>query len=108
VYSWGSLSFLFGPLVAFLGLGLMVIFLRWAHSKKKVSLIERPSHPSDPSDYGMLVPIAFPDNYAKGEILRRQLQDVGIKATLTFTVDGPRILVWPEDENIARQILAKR
>jgi hypothetical protein len=55
----------------------------------------------------MLIPIAFPDNYAAGEILRRKLHDSNIKATLTFTIDGPRILVWPEDENIARQILAK-
>lgn len=105
--SWGSLSFVFGPLLAFLGIGLMVMILRWAHSKKKVSLIERPTKPADPNDYGMLVPIAFPDNYAAGEILRSKLQASNIKATLTFTIDGPRILVWPEDENIARQILAK-
>lgn len=108
MHSWGSLSFLFGPVLAFLGIGAMILILRWAHSNKKVSLIERPTKPSDPSDYGILVPIAFPDNYAKGEILRRQLQDAGIKATLTFTVDGPRILVWPKDEKIARQILANR
>lgn len=107
MYSWGSLSFVFGPIIAFLGLGLMIFILRWAHSNKKVSLIERPSKPSDPNDYGVLVPIAFPDDYATGEILKRKLQDSNIKATLTFTIDGPRILVWPEDENIARQILAK-
>lgn len=103
--SWGSLSFLFGPALAFLGIGLMIIILRWAHSSKKVSLIERPSPPADPEQYGMLVPIAFPNNYADGEILRKKLIDSNIKATLTFTIDGPRILVWPEDENLARQII---
>lgn len=86
----------------------MILILRWAHSSKKVSLIARPTKPADPNDYGMLVPIAFPDNYAAGEILRIKLQEANIKATLTFTIDGPRILVWPKDENIARQILASR
>jgi hypothetical protein len=103
--SWGSLSFLFGPLVAFLGLGVMILILRWAYSNKKVSLIQRPVKPSDPSDYGILVPIAYPNNYAEGEILKRKLHQASIKATLTFTIDGPRILVWPKDEKIARQIL---
>lgn len=106
--SWGSLSFLYGPLLAVMGLGSMILILRWAHSSKKVSLIARPTKPADPNDYGILVPIAFPDNYAAGEILRIKLQEANIKATLTFTIDGPRILVWPKDENIARQILASR
>jgi len=56
-------------------------------------------------EYGMLVPVASPPTYIDGEILRRRLEDAGIKANLANTLDGPRVMVWPKDEQRARQTL---
>ena len=53
----------------------------------------------------MLVPVASPPTYIDGEILRRRLEDAGIKANLANTLDGPRVMVWPKDEQRARQTL---
>jgi hypothetical protein len=53
------------------------------------------------------VPIATPPTYVEGEIMRRQLEDAGIRATLAQTLDGPRVMVWPGDEGRARATLKK-
>ena len=55
----------------------------------------------------MLVPIASPGSYIQGEMWRRSLEDEGIKATLTQTLDGPRIMVWPQDEQRARGLVQR-
>jgi len=55
-----------------------------------------------------LVPVASPGSYIEGEVLRRHLEDSGIRANLATTVDGPRVMVWPQDEQRARAALARR
>jgi len=107
VSGWGSFSYAFGPVLAIIGVGVLILVLRWAH-RPGGSLVERPVQPSTDDDYGMLVAIAQPPNYADGERLRRTLVDSNIRATLAFTVDGPRLMVWPEDEAIARAVLNPR
>lgn len=99
--SWGSFSFLFGPIVAAVGVVLLVMLARWAMSRGH-SLVARPGRESD---YGMLVPVASPANYAEGEIVRLRLVNAGIRANLARTMDGPRVLVWPADEQRARELL---
>ena len=59
-------------------------------------------------EYGLLVPVASPATYIEGEILRRSLEDAGIRANLATTLDGARILVWPGDEARAREFLRGR
>ena len=102
-----SFSFTFGPLLAVAGVGLLILILRWAY-KPGGSLVQRPVKPSSSDNYGMLVPIAHPTNYADGERLRQILVDANIRATLAFTVEGPRVMVWPADESIARATLKAR
>jgi hypothetical protein len=46
--------------------------------------------------------VASPLNHIEGEIVRQKLIEVGIKATLTQTKDGPRIFVFPKEESAAR------
>lgn len=99
--SWGSFSFLFGPVVAVLGIVLLVLLAKWAMSRGH-SLVARPGRESD---YGVLVPVASPGSYAEGEILRLRLVTAGIRANLAQTLDGPRVLVWPADEARAREVL---
>jgi len=103
---WNSFSFAFGPVIGLLAIGVMVLILRWAFARGK-SVVERPSQKGSPDEYGMLIPIAPPADYIQGEILRRTLTDSGIKATLATTTEGPRILIWPGDEQRAQSILSR-
>ena len=92
--------------MAFAGLGLMIVILRWAFARGS-SVVERPAKSGNPDEYGMFVPIASPSNYIEGEVLRRSLVDAGLRASLAQTNDGPRIMVWPKDVEVAKQVLKK-
>jgi len=103
---WKAFSFAFGPVIGLLAIGIMVLVLRWAFVRGK-SVVERPATKGSPDEYGMLIPIASPADYIQGEIVRRSLTDSGIKATLATTTEGPRILIWPGDEQRAQSILSR-
>ena len=105
--SWGSLSFLFGPVMAFVGIGILVLFLRWGWSRGH-SLVAAPVRPGNMDDYGMLTAVSTPANLIEGEILKQTLIDAGVRATLALTNDGPRVMVWPEDAERASRILRER
>ena len=92
--------------MAFSGLGIMILILRWAFARGG-SVVERAAKSGNPDEYGMLEPIATPGNYIEGEVLRRSLVDAGIRASLAQTNDGPRIMVWPKDVEAAKKILKK-
>lgn len=106
VPSWGSFSYAFGPLVAFALIVTFVFILRWAFGRKE-SVVAAPASPGNSSEYGLLVPVASPSTYIEGEVLRRQLEDAGIRANLATTLDGPRVLVWPDDVDKARRLLTR-
>lgn len=99
-----SFSFAVGPLVAFVFLGILVLLLRWAFTRGK-SVVAAPATRGRDSEYGLLVPVASPPSYVEGEVMRRSLEDQGIRATLAQTLDGPRLMVWPSDEQRARKAL---
>lgn len=100
-----SFSYAFGPLVALLAIGVLIVVLRWAFSNRRTSVVAAAPTPGNETDYGMLTPIASPATYIDGEILRRRLEDAGIRANLATTLDGPRVMVWPQDEQRAREVL---
>jgi hypothetical protein len=104
VPAWNAYSFVFGPLLAFGGLGILVLLLRWTF-RRGASVVAAPGRPGNPDEYGVLVPIASPPTYMDGEIWRRHLETHGIRANLAQTKDGPRLLVWPSDVDIARTTL---
>ena len=101
-----SFSYIFGPIVAFAALGALILVLRWAF-RRGSSVVAAPAKPGASSEYGMLVPIASPGDYVQGEILRRTLEDAGIRANLASTLDGPKVMVWPKDEIRARAVLTR-
>lgn len=105
--SWGSFSYAFGPLVAFVLIVVFVVILRWAF-RRGTSVVAAPAKAGADSEYGLLVPVAWPGSYVEGEVLRRHLEDTGIRANLATTIDGPRVMVWPADEDRARAALARR
>ena len=102
VGAWNS--FLFEPVVAFLGVGVLALVLRWAFGRGG-SLVARPARPGRPDEYGLLVPIAAPRTTAEGRTLLRRLEAHGLRATLAQTKEGPRLLVFAQDEEQARGIL---
>lgn len=106
VGSWGDLTYALGPAVIVLVIVALALVLRWAFSPGG-SLIARPSRPGRPDDYGLLVPVAAPGSYIEGEIIRRRLEEAGLRATLAMTEDGPRVLVFPADQARAERVLAR-
>jgi len=91
-------------LAGFAVMGLFIILLRWAFARGK-SVVERPLRAGLEEDYGLLKVVARPANHIEGEMIRQKLLANGIKATLTQTKSGPRILVFPEEIRAAETIL---
>lgn len=79
----------------------LIFMLRWTSARGK-SVVERTPMAGSEDEYGSLIPVASPLNHIEGEIVRQKLIEVGIKATLTQTKDGPRIFVFPKEESAAR------
>ena len=100
-------SFLFSPMVAFAGIGVLSLLLRWAFGRGG-SLVAAPPRPGAPSDYGLLVPVTTPRTEEEGEAMRKALEAHGLRATVTHTVTGLRLMVFASDEERARAILASR
>lgn len=88
----------------FFVLGILIILLRWAFSRGK-SVVERPSRVGNDDEYGLLQVVAAPGNHIEGEMLKQKLLEHGIKATLTQTKQGPRILVFPNEVKAAQAVL---
>jgi hypothetical protein len=102
--AWGSYSFLFGPLLALLAIGVIVLLLRWAFSSGH-SLVERRPRQGTEVEYGLLVTVASPTTFVEAEVIRQTLEAAGVRATLAPTVQGPRVMVFPEDASVARALL---
>jgi hypothetical protein len=107
VGAFGDITYLVGPLIIVLVIGALTLVLRWAY-RPGGSLIAKPSRSGTVTEYGLLVPVASPGNYVDGEITRRRLEDAGVRATLAMTQDGPRVMVFPADEDKARRVLAHK
>ena len=88
----------------FFVLGILILLLRWTFSRGN-SLVEKPSRKGNEDEYGLLHVVARPTNFIEGEILKRTLLEHGIKATLTQTKQGPRLMVFPNEVKAAEAIL---
>ena len=88
----------------FIVVGILALILRWAFSGNK-SLIEKRKQVGSDEEYGLLKVAHSPKNHIEGEIMRQKLLAVGIKATLSQTRTGPKILVFEEDLKIAKATL---
>lgn len=91
-------------LSGFLVVALLALILRWAFSNNK-SLIERPKKIGTEDQYGLLKVVHSPKNHIEGEMMRQKLLAVGIKATLSQTKNGPKLLVFEKDLKIASATL---
>ena len=100
-------SFLVGPLIALAVVGVFVLLLRWTFSRGG-SVVAKPAKSGRVDEYGLLVSVAAPSTYIEAEIVRRTLEDHQIRATLAQTLAGPRIMVFPQDADRARQLVSGR
>ena len=96
-----SLHFLVGPLIAFVVLALLALFLRWAVGTGS------DHEPVPPADDGLLTRIATLSRRESALALRAVLSDAGIRSTVR--VPAPHradVLVFPEDADRARALAA--
>lgn len=91
-------------LSGFLVVAVMILILKWAFSSNN-SLVERDKKIGNENEYGLLRVAASPTNHIEGEMLRQKLLAVGIKATLSQTKNGPKIMVFEKDLKIAKATL---
>jgi hypothetical protein len=94
-------------LIALVMVGILVLLLRWAFGGRSRSLVERRARRGTEDEYGLLVAIASPGTYIEGEVARQRLEAAGIRASLVTTSDGPRLMVFRDDEAAARRVLAR-
>lgn len=99
--TWG---FPIEPVFALFVVGILMVLLRWAFSPGH-SLVQRRPRSGSVREYGLLVSVAEPKTFIEAEQLRRRLADAGLRVTLAPTTEGPRVLVFPEDERAARTLL---
>jgi hypothetical protein len=91
----------------FVVVGFLIVLLRWAFSRGQ-SVAERPRRMGNADEYGLLEVVAAPTNFIEGEMLKRKLHEHGIKATLTQTKQGPKIMVFPHEVKAATAILRSK
>ena len=97
-----SLHFLIGPAIAFLAVGGIALFLRWAFGSG-----DQRRHPGLPVEDGQLAPIATLSGLDAAHALRAVLSDAGIRSTMRFPpAHGVEVLVFPEDAARARTLAA--
>jgi len=100
-----SLFHVLGPLTAFGLVGVLALVLRWAFSSRRTSLVERRPKQGSSSEYGLLVAVSTPGSVVEAQMQRLRLEESGIRTTLVTTAEGPRLMVFPENERIARAVL---
>ncbi|MBM3722239.1 MAG: hypothetical protein FJW49_02925 [Actinobacteria bacterium] len=94
----------FQSLAGFFVMFVLILLLKWAFARGN-SVVEKPTRIGDEGEYGLLRVVAKPGSHIEGEMLRQKLESNGIKATLTQTKRGPRIMVFPEEVKAAEAIL---
>lgn len=100
----GSFSSIYGPLVAFAMVALLVLLLRWTF-RRGGSVVQRRARAGGEGDYGLLVPVAAPATFTEAELVRARLVAAGVRATLAPTTDGPRVLVFADEASVARALI---
>jgi len=94
----------FQSLAGFAVMLVLSALLKWAFARGN-SVVAQPPRVGDDEEYGLLKVVARPGNHIEGEMLRQKLLENGIKATLTQTKRGPRVMVFEQEVKAAEAIL---
>lgn len=106
VPAWSTYSYLFGPLVAMLIMGIIVMMLRWGFRRGQSLVADEPTSGAV-DEYGLMVPVAAAEDYVRAEMQKRMLLDHGVKVNLVRTTEGPRLMVWSKDRDRALDLLSR-
>jgi hypothetical protein len=82
----------------------LILVLKWGFTSNK-KLIITPIKAGKKDQYGLLKPLPTPSNYIEAQMALQKLVDSNIKATLTQTLDGPQLMVFERDLDIAASVL---
>ncbi len=88
----------------FAGLAILILVLKWGFSSNR-KLVITPIKAGKKDQYGLLKPLPTPSNYIEAQMALQKLVDSNIKATLTQTLDGPQLMVFEKDLDIAASVL---
>jgi hypothetical protein len=88
----------------FAGLAILILVLKWGFSSNRKMIIT-PIKAGKKDQYGLLKPLPTPSNYIEAQMALQKLVDSNIKATLTQTLDGPQLMVFERDLDIAASVL---
>ncbi len=88
----------------FAGLAILILVLKWGFSSNRKMIIT-PIKAGKKDQYGLLKPLPTPGNYIEAQMALQKLVDSNIKATLTQTLDGPQLMVFEKDLDIAASVL---
>ncbi len=90
-----------------LGIGLLVLVLRWGSGNGASLPVPRPPDPDDTTGDGLLEEVSRVRSESDAQQLRSRLRGAGIRATIG-RVDGCyRLLVFPADLVDARVVLSR-
>ena len=112
-----SYSFLVGPLVAAVALGVIILICRWVFSTthRDDRTARRLEKARARGDYGLLVPVAQVRTPDDAEMLRAVLQGAGIRCTVGEAAGtdgasptGLAVLVFRADAERARDLVSSR
>ena len=103
-----SYHFLFGPLVAALALGVIILLCRWVFSTdhRDDRTARRLEKARARGDYGLLVPVTRVRTVEDAEMLRALLRDAGIRCTVAEQDEGTDVLVFRGDALRARDLVS--
>lgn len=105
-----SYSFLFGPLVVAVAMGLIVLMCRWVFSTstRDKRVAEQRARAQAAGDYGLLVPVAVVRTQEDAELLRDVLRGAGIRGTVAAaTGGGLAVLVFRADAARASSLVSR-
>ena len=88
----------------FVGLAILILVLKWGFSSNR-KLVITPIKAGKKDQYGLLRPLPTPSNYIEAQMALQKLVDSNIKVTLTQTLDGPQLMVFEKDLDIAASVL---
>lgn len=88
----------------FLGLAVLIVVLKWGFSSNG-KFVVTPIKAGNKDEYGLLMALPTPSNYIEAQMSLQKLTDSNIKATLTQTLEGPQLMVFEKDLQIAKAVL---
>ena len=106
MYGITAYEYVFGPIVAVAAIGLFVLVLKWANRRGTSLVAARAARGGGRiRDAGALT---SPRPTSRGEIQRRTLEEAGHPGQPRVHAGGPRVMVWPDDERRARELIAQQ